>query len=148
MTTMISAPRLRNQNKAIELPAFDPDSNLDVSMNEPVASNCDYRGLQRSESTTDQSIASANSSRPLLYYRDVKEFPSRFLFFCQEHQIGLLLFLIGVYNNAPYVIMLASAKDVSEGGVALVYIANILPGEFVAFVKMRRALIDASDLYA
>jgi len=49
--------------------------------------------------------------------------------FYREHEIGILLFCIGVWNNAPYVIMLASAKDVSEGGVALVYIANILPGE-------------------
>lgn len=51
--------------------------------------------------------------------------------FCREHEIGLLLFLIGVWNNAPYVIMLAAAKQVSEGGVALVYIANILPGLLV-----------------
>ena len=35
---------------------------------------------------------------------------------------------MGVWNNAPYVIMLASAKDVAEGGVALVYLASIVPG--------------------
>lgn len=40
----------------------------------------------------------------------------------------LLMFGAGVWNNAPYVIMLASAKQVSEGGVALVFLANILPG--------------------
>ena len=51
----------------------------------------------------------------------------------KEHEIGVLLFLIGVWNNGPYVIMLASAKDVSEGGVALVYIANILPGMYDTF---------------
>jgi battenin len=45
-----------------------------------------------------------------------------------KHETGILLFLAGVWNNAPYVIMLAAAKEVSEGGVALVYIANILPG--------------------
>jgi hypothetical protein len=52
---------------------------------------------------------------------------------CQEssNRMGWLLFFIGVWNNAPYVIMLASAKQVSEGGVALVFIANILPGTFM-----------------
>ena len=35
---------------------------------------------------------------------------------------------MGLLNNASYVIMLASAEDVSDGGAALVYIANILPG--------------------
>lgn len=49
---------------------------------------------------------------------------------CKQNTIGILLFLIGVWNNAPYVIMLAAAKEVEEGGVALVYIANILPGRF------------------
>jgi len=36
--------------------------------------------------------------------------------------------LAGLLNNAPYVIMLACAKSISEGGVAAVYIANIIPG--------------------
>lgn len=34
----------------------------------------------------------------------------------------------GLLNNCPYVIMLATAKYISEGGVAAVYLANILPG--------------------
>ena len=34
----------------------------------------------------------------------------------------------GLLNNCPYVIMLATAKYMSEGGVAAVYLANILPG--------------------
>lgn len=33
----------------------------------------------------------------------------------------------GLLNNVPYVIMLASAKNINEGGVAAVYIANVLP---------------------
>ena len=45
-----------------------------------------------------------------------------------QHETELLLFAMGVWNNAPYVIMLASAKDVAEGGVALVYLASIVPG--------------------
>ena len=52
-----------------------------------------------------------------------------------DNNIGRLLFLIGVWNNAPYVVMLACAKDISEGGVALVYIANILPGESTKGVR-------------
>ena len=35
---------------------------------------------------------------------------------------------IGVLNNMPYVIMLAGAKNISEGGTALVFLANIVPG--------------------
>jgi len=36
--------------------------------------------------------------------------------------------IMGVLNNIPFVIMLAAAKDISEGGTALVFIANTLPG--------------------
>jgi battenin len=35
--------------------------------------------------------------------------------------------LLGLLNNVSYVIMLACAKDISEGGTALVYVANIVP---------------------
>jgi len=35
---------------------------------------------------------------------------------------------LGVLNNATYVIMIASAKSISGGGVALVYLSGILPG--------------------
>jgi battenin len=35
---------------------------------------------------------------------------------------------LGLLNNASYVIMLASAKDISEGGTALVFLANVIPG--------------------
>ena len=35
---------------------------------------------------------------------------------------------MGVLNNIPYVIMLAGAKSISQGGTALVFIANIMPG--------------------
>ncbi|GAX13586.1 battenin [Fistulifera solaris] len=37
-------------------------------------------------------------------------------------------FCLGLLNNTSYVIMLAAAKSLSEGGTGLVYIANILPG--------------------
>lgn len=40
-------------------------------------------------------------------------------------------FSLGVLNNTSYVIMLAAAKSLSEGGTGLVYIANILPGILV-----------------
>ncbi|KAG7374436.1 CLN3 domain containing protein [Nitzschia inconspicua] len=35
--------------------------------------------------------------------------------------------ILGLLNNASYVIMLAAAKSISEGGTALVFLANILP---------------------
>ena len=38
---------------------------------------------------------------------------------------------MGCLNNIPYVIMLAVAKNISEGGTALVFLANIVPGLFI-----------------
>ena len=40
----------------------------------------------------------------------------------------LAFWLLGLLNNASYVVMNAGAKNISEGSVALVYLANILPG--------------------
>ena len=34
---------------------------------------------------------------------------------------------LGLLNNASYVIMIAAAKNISEGGTALVFLANVLP---------------------
>lgn len=45
----------------------------------------------------------------------------------QALSVTLAFGLAGLLNNGPYVIMLASAKNISEGGVAAVYIANVLP---------------------
>jgi len=45
----------------------------------------------------------------------------------QNYRIPLAFWCLGLLNNASYVIMLASAKDISEGGTALVFIANIVP---------------------
>jgi hypothetical protein len=36
--------------------------------------------------------------------------------------------ILGLLNNAPYVLMLACAKNISEGGTALVFLANVIPG--------------------
>ncbi|GMI04990.1 hypothetical protein TrRE_jg11999 [Triparma retinervis] len=36
-------------------------------------------------------------------------------------------FLLGLLNNASYVIMIAGAKSISEGSVALVFLCNVLP---------------------
>jgi battenin len=45
-----------------------------------------------------------------------------------HHEVSPLVFwVLGLLNNASYVIMLASAKSISEGGTALVFIANIIP---------------------
>ena len=43
----------------------------------------------------------------------------------------LAFFLLGLLNNAPFVVMDAGAKSISEGSVALIYLANILPGFFI-----------------
>lgn len=39
--------------------------------------------------------------------------------------------LIGLLNNAPWVLMLACATNISSGGVALVFISNMVPGLIV-----------------
>jgi battenin len=39
--------------------------------------------------------------------------------------------LLGLLNNAPWVLMLAVATDIAAGGVALVFLANQLPGLLV-----------------
>lgn len=39
----------------------------------------------------------------------------------------LVFWTLGLLNTSSYAIMLASAKNISEGGTALVFIANILP---------------------
>ena len=38
---------------------------------------------------------------------------------------------LGLFNNASYVIMNASAKTISDGGTGLVFLANIVPGMLV-----------------
>jgi len=42
--------------------------------------------------------------------------------------IAAAFFVLGLLNNASYVIMLASAKNISEGGTGLVYICSVFPG--------------------
>ena len=46
----------------------------------------------------------------------------------QSHSTTLAFWLMGALNNMPYVVMLAGAKSISEGGTALVFLANITPG--------------------
>jgi battenin len=46
-------------------------------------------------------------------------------------------FLIGLVNNIGFVIMIAGAKNIAEAGVALVYLANIVP---TALVKVTAPL--------
>ena len=45
--------------------------------------------------------------------------------------LGLAFWFLGVFNNASYVIMIASAKTISEGGTAVVFLANVLPSMLV-----------------
>jgi battenin len=39
----------------------------------------------------------------------------------------LCFWVLGLFNNSSYVIMIACAKNISEGGTALVFLANIFP---------------------
>lgn len=101
-----------DKQDAAALPPLETQGQQQVGWNEVLVSSADERPGQR-----PQQIIHSPREHCLAFFR--------------EHEIGTVLFLIGVWNNAPYVIMLASAKEVTEGGVALVYIANILPGLLV-----------------
>jgi CLN3 protein len=39
--------------------------------------------------------------------------------------------LLGLFNHASYVIMIASAKTISEGGTGMVFLANTIPGMLI-----------------
>ncbi|CAB9500710.1 Protein BTN1 [Seminavis robusta] len=41
--------------------------------------------------------------------------------------LAVAFWLLGLFNNSSYVIMIASAKTISEGGTALVFLANVVP---------------------
>jgi len=43
----------------------------------------------------------------------------------------IAFWFMGLFNNSSYVIMIAGAKHISSGGVALVYIANVVPSFMV-----------------
>lgn len=45
--------------------------------------------------------------------------------------VGIAFWLLGLFNNSSYVIMIASAKTISEGGTALVFLANIIPSMLI-----------------
>jgi battenin len=46
-------------------------------------------------------------------------------------KMGFAFWFLGLLNNSSYVIMIASAKTISEGGTALVFLANILPSMMI-----------------
>ena len=64
--------------------------------------------------------------------------------------------LLGLLNNATFVIMIASAKSISEGGTALVFLASVFPGLLVKLsapywferVSYARRLMAATVLMA
>lgn len=44
-----------------------------------------------------------------------------------ENETVIAFWTLGVLNNMPYVVMIAGAKSISEGGTALVFVSNVLP---------------------
>jgi len=46
----------------------------------------------------------------------------------EKYNLILQFWFLGVLNHSAYIIMLACAKDIVEGGTGLVFLANILPG--------------------
>jgi hypothetical protein len=52
-------------------------------------------------------------------------------------------FLLGLLNNAGYVIMNAGAREIQSGGVALVYMAGVFPSFMVT--QADRAVLVSQD---
>lgn len=44
-----------------------------------------------------------------------------------ENETVIAFWTLGILNNIPYVVMIAGAKSISEGGTALVFVSNVLP---------------------
>ena len=73
-----------------------------------------------------------------------------------DRSAPVAFWLLGLLNNTPYVIMLAAAKSISQGGTALVFIANIVPSLVIKLtspywfdrVSYRFRMIAASILMA
>ena len=72
------------------------------------------------------SIASISAEETLFVKRNKRRRRQQ-----QQHNItirfSISFWILGLLNNTGYVIMIAAAKSISEGGVALVFLANILP---------------------
>ena len=72
------------------------------------------------------------------------------------HPTAAPFWAMGLLNNSSFVIMIASAKAISEGGTALVFLCSVLPGLCVKLsapfwfdrVSYRRRLLAASVLMA
>lgn len=45
--------------------------------------------------------------------------------------LDIAFWLLGLFNNSSYVIMIASAKTISEGGTGLVFLANVVPSMLI-----------------
>ena len=44
-----------------------------------------------------------------------------------RHRLIVSFWMLGLLNNASYVLMIACAKSMSEGGTGLIFLANIVP---------------------
>lgn len=72
------------------------------------------------------------------------------------HPTAAPFWAMGLLNNSSFVIMIASAKAISEGGTALVFLCSVLPGLCIKLsapfwfdrVSYRRRLLAASVLMA
>ena len=72
------------------------------------------------------------------------------------HPTAAPFWAMGLLNNSSFVVMIASAKSISEGGTALVFLCSVLPGLCVKLsapfwfdrVSYRRRLLAASVLMA
>jgi len=52
-----------------------------------------------------------------------------------DRKVLVSFWFMGMLNNLSYVVMIAGAKDISDGGTALVFLANILPTLAVKFTS-------------
>ena len=57
--------------------------------------------------------------------------PGKAATWISRNRVHVAFWLLGVLNNASFVIMIAAATSISSGGVGLVYMADIMPGVLV-----------------
>eukprot|EP00551_Chaetoceros_affinis_P012211 CAMPEP_0203665878 /NCGR_PEP_ID=MMETSP0090-20130426/3027_1 /ASSEMBLY_ACC=CAM_ASM_001088 /TAXON_ID=426623 /ORGANISM="Chaetoceros affinis, Strain CCMP159" /LENGTH=624 /DNA_ID=CAMNT_0050529595 /DNA_START=31 /DNA_END=1905 /DNA_ORIENTATION=+ len=121
-------------SSSITIP-IDPSAHIIHTFNTKSRTRTKYhnpRGLQKVEDETAEVQAEAGAGAiQEVTKKDAKKFG---LFASTSTSTSTLAFFtIGALNNIPYVVMLAGAKSISEGGTALVFLASIMPGLLVRF---------------
>ena len=84
--------------------------------------------IETTEETRTEAISLSTTSKDNVVSCWIIKSPASSQNASSSWRITLSFWILGLLNNVGYVIMIAAAKSISEGGTALVFLANILPG--------------------